>query len=367
MSSGLQICSWNDAQFAASRDAWQRLLASSDADPLFMSWDWQWRWWRHHVEYLGASLHVSALYAAGELVGIAPFYSRKVRLAGRLRLWRMELLGQAWRDGDSVFSEYLDLIAARGYEPAVIECVAQWLRAERHWDDLALTCVKTTSLASRLARERLTRFAYVRSVDPMIAYSTNLPGTFTKYTQALSSGARRKLLNQRSKLREPMIVAAGPNEIDGFMQTLRAFEAARWGSKSDRLYRFNHDFALYQASAGGLRLTKLVAEGRTLSVMYNVRIGDTEYYLQSAFDPQASRGLSTGYLHFGYRIESACLEGVTCFDFLAGRGRNRDYKHDLLTTGSPLVSCHIIRANWLRALHRVHRALVGWRSHLQRS
>ncbi len=362
MSAVLQIRSWTSDEFANSRELWQRVLATSDADPLFMSWDWQWRWWTHHAEYLGATLRLLGLYdGAGELVGIAPFYSRRVRRRGWPALRRLELIGLAWRDGDAVFSEYLDLIVARGHDEAVMARVARWLEKESHWDDLALPCLKAGSLARRLANERLRGFARVREVEPMTAYAAALPRTFEEYAQGLTSNARRKLLNQRRKLRGPVLLAAAGPEVDGAMETLRAFEAQRWGAKSDRLYAFNCDLATFLAAAGELRLTRLVADGRTISVMYSVRRGSTEYYLQSAFDPQASQGLSLGYLHFGYAIEEACRAGVTRFDFLAGEGRHRDYKQDLLTERSPLICCHVIRVSWLRALHRLREIAHSWR------
>ena len=327
-----------------------------------MSWDWQWHWWSHHAGYVSGTLQLLALYASsGELVGLAPFYVRQVRWRGWVRLRRMEVLGHCWRDSDAVFSEYLDLIAAREHEQAVLEEVSRWLEAAA-WDDLVLPCLKPDSLARRLAHERLAAIAHVRDVDAAIAYSATLPATFATYVAALGSGTRRRLLNHRSKLRDPAIVEAGEHDIGACMDTLRAFESVRWGSKNERLYRFNRDFATSQARAGTLRLSRFVSAGGTLSVMYDVRLGRTEYYLQSAFDPQAPRGISPGYLHFGYHIERACAEGVTRFDLLAGRGRHRDYKPDLLTEGLLLVSCHIIRLNWLRMLYRLFQMVMGGRS-----
>ena len=354
----LHIRSWSEQDFGQSRAEWQSLLARSAADPLFMSWDWQWRWWKHHAEYLRATLRLQGLYtASGELVGIAAFHVREVRFRGLVKLRRMELLGGAWRDSGAAFSEYLDLIAARGYEDAVLAAVAAALQADQGWHDLALPCLKPNSLASRLAREHIGGFTHVREVDAMEACSASLEGTFSAYVEKLSSGTRRRLLHHRRKLDQPALLAAGPAEVEELMQSMRNFEQLRWGPKSDRQYRFSCDFALAQAEMGTLRLTKLLAGDRILSVMYNVRIGDTEYYLQSAFDGRGTQGLSPGYLHFGYRMESAALEGVTRFDFLAGPGRHRDYKQDLLTVRFPLISCHAVRLNWLRWLHGIRDAL----------
>ena len=361
MSSPLRARLWSSDELAASRNAWQALLAQADADPLFMSWDWQQRWWTHHAPYLNARLRLLALYtASGELVGIGPFYSHAIRHRG-LPIRRMELLGLAWRDSASVFSEYLDIIARRGYETVVLESVAEWLRSEPGWHDLALPYVKMGSLARRLAREYLGRIGTVRELEGVLSYSVTLPATFAQYTRGLKSGVRRKLLHQRSKLPQGSVEAVEPHAVGETLESLWKLERQRWGVKSSLMHRFNMDYAAFQAGAGGLRLTRLTAEGRTLSILYDVRIGGTEYYLQSAFDPEASRGLSLGYQHIGHALERACNEGLARFDFLAGPGRYRDYKQDLAGDRTTLVCYHVIRSGWLRALHWTYELPRRWR------
>ena len=362
MTEPLQIRQWDESQFAQARERWQGLLQDSGADPLFMSWDWQWRWWVHHAEYLRATLCILGFYDRGDLVGIAPFYTRNTSLAGKLKLRRIELIGQAWRDPHAVFSEYLDLIAARGHEDTLIHSLAQWLQSQRDWDDVALPYLKAGSLAHRLAREHLASFSHVREVDRTVAYSAPLPESFELYSRGLASGVRRKVVHQRRKLHNPTLVSADAGEVGGFMDALRTLESRRWGPKEDLLYRFNEDVAGFHARGGTLRLTRLVSADRTLSVMYVIRAGSTEYYLQSAFDPDASRGMTLGYLHFGYQIEAACAAGVKRFDLLAGTGRLRDYKCDLGSETVTLVCCHAIRSSWLRALYRLHHVAMGWRS-----
>ncbi|MGH8324505.1 MAG: hypothetical protein ACRETD_12025, partial [Steroidobacteraceae bacterium] len=152
---------WTAEEFASSRETWDRLLAASDADPLFMSWDWQWRWWRHHADALGATLHLLAIYTpAGELVGLAPFYSRTVVVRRLFTVCRMELIGIAWRNSQAVFSDYLDLIAVRARRDAVVVCVAGWLAGAQFWQELVLACARPDSLAAQLARTGLAGLTY---------------------------------------------------------------------------------------------------------------------------------------------------------------------------------------------------------------
>lgn len=359
--SSLRAQTWTAEQFAGSRESWNGLLEMSQADRLFMSWDWQHRWWLHHAQSLGASLQLLALHDTdGALVGLAPFYAHDARVRG-IRVRRLELIGVEWRSSGGAFSEFLDIIAHRDRTQAVLEAVAGWLEDNRLWQDLAMPCLRPGSLARRLAHEHLGRLGHVREVDRMRCYSIALPEQFDDYARRLDQDTRRKVLNKRVRLREPRLQLASDGDIPDYLETLRSFELARWGRADDRLHRFNLDFAACQAKAGRLRLTRLTSGGRTLSVMLNARMSGTEYYLQSAFDPALAHGISPGYLHFGYVIESACRDGVQSFELLAGHGRRRDYKRDLLGNCSMLTCCHIVRLPWLRALYWTYdrAALLG--------
>jgi CelD/BcsL family acetyltransferase involved in cellulose biosynthesis len=86
--------------------------------------------------------------------------------------------------------------------------------------------------------------------------------------------------------------------------------------------------------------------------MYNVRIGGSEYNIQSGFDPAAVSGVSPGYLHFGFCLEAACGAGVRAFDFLAGDGRARNYKQDFNTRETTISTFQCVRAAALAWLYR---------------
>ncbi|HVW69854.1 MAG TPA: GNAT family N-acetyltransferase [Steroidobacteraceae bacterium] len=359
MTAALRARTWSESEFATSRSQWQELLETSPADPLFMSWDWQWRWWVAHARDLAARLQLLAFYDnEGKLVGLAPFYAHRVRRLG-IASWRLELLGNAWRRSDTAFSEYLDLIAAGGYAEAVLTATADWLAAHGQWSDIALTYVKPDSLALRLAREHLQEYALVREVEPARSSGIRLRGDFAVYLGSLSSGARRKLYNQRRKLRAPEVAAVPAERVATAVEQLHRMSRQRWGTKSESLRAFLTGIAQDLARLGRLHLTVLREGGNEISVLYVARVGNCDYYLQSAFDAAATRGLSPGYLHLGYAIESAYAAGVDYFDFLAGAGRHRDYKQDLANEHVPLVCLHGIRPGWLQALYRLHGRLQG--------
>jgi CelD/BcsL family acetyltransferase involved in cellulose biosynthesis len=361
MSLALRARLWTEDEFAASRGAWQALLSTSTADPLFMSWDWQWRWWVHHHRLLAGKLRVVALYRAdGPLVALAPFYLQDVTHRRVLKARRLQLLGGAWRDARPAFSEYLDVICDTQAVDLALPCLAEWLKGQGDWDELVLPYVEARSLAARLTHEFLQGVGLVRIEDPIAAHHIRLPVRFADYVSTLSSNTRRRLVNQRARVEGLELVSTREQDVAADLQVLRGFKLARWGGAPHHpaFLDFHLDFAGAMAQTGRLRLSRLVWRGRPVSVLYDVRVGGTEYYLESGFDPQALPGATPGYLHFGFAIESACQDGLERFDMLAGTGRHRDYKRELCTAETGLVSYQLLRSPLLRTLYSLH-ALAG--------
>lgn len=346
---------WDQREFRASQPEWQELLARSGADPLFMSWNWQSCWWEHHAAPLGAELKLLAGYTSeGQLIGLAPLQLRLADHRWPLRSTRVEMLGCAWRQKTNVFSEYLDLLVDRRFEASFLRAVADHLLADPRWSELVLGNTRHDSLAGRMVREHFGGNCYLREADLLIAHAIDLPDSFEKYLQTLRSATRRKLWHHRRKLAEVRFELAAADELPQYFAQLDSFHQRRWGVRhyTGLHGRFHMQLAKMLAAQGLLRMSRLSSSGQTLSVMYNVRIGGREYNVQSGFDERVVRGISPGYLHFGYCIEHACEQGVRGFDFLAGPGQRREYKRDFGTKPTQMTTLQVIRSRPLAWLYR---------------
>jgi CelD/BcsL family acetyltransferase involved in cellulose biosynthesis len=350
---------WSEAELFASREVWQSLLARAGADPVFMSWEWITCWWRRHSSSLGADLCVLGITDEnGELVGVAPLYTHAARHGRWLRTRRLQVIGSCWRGGTAVFSEYLDILALPARREAVVAALAAELRADRGWDELVMANIRRDSVAESLG-QALRAHAYLRCADDLQAWALDIAPGFERFLDGLDSNTRRKLFNQRQKLADIEYVVLAPAQWRAALDRLDAFLAERWRRANAGIIRAFHEDLIAALPETRVRLSALTTAGKCLSVMLNLRAGDTEYYLQSAFDSSFSRGLSPGYLHLGHAIESACRDGVRRFDLLAGRGLHRDYKRDLATKATPLRTLHLVRRRPLRALFRVADLLRG--------
>lgn len=357
--STLQIRSWTEEQFAAAREPWQALLTVSNADPLFMSWDWQAHWWRRHARPFDLQLVMLAVSAPdGAICGLAPLHARRVEHRYGLSGTRLELVGSLWREPRAIFSEYLDIIAARGMEDAVLEAVAQWLWLQGKWDELVFSYVRHDSVAARLAARYREHELYVRASDSMNAWRTPLI-SFEAFVAELSSATRRKLFNQRSKLIDPEFRRVSAQRMQPSLERLERLAAERWSRAAGGHAEFHARVAQGFEREDSLQLTELHAAGECISVMLNIRAADTEYFLQAGFEPAHARGLSPGYLHMGYAIEAACRDGIRVFDFLGGGGMHREYKRDFLAQGAALTSWQILRRGRLQLAFRAYDWLSG--------
>jgi hypothetical protein len=357
---------WTEERFSASRAEWQELLGRSDADPLFMSWDWQWCWWKHVGRKLGSELVlIAVLDGESRLRALAPFHLRRVQHRAGLQAMRLESLGSTFRAPTEVFTEYVDVIVDREFIAPAVAALARHLREDTRWGDLVLGNVFSDGIAARMVREELGD-SLVRDVDPLEAHAVQLPPRFDDYLKALPGSVRRKLWNQRSKI--PGVVLEYTHEVADSLDWLDGFQRERWGQPHYHGIRreFHLEFASSAAQRGELFMSRLIVDDRTISATYDIRKSGREYNLQAGFDNKVS-GYSPGYLHFGYSMERACADGVQVFDFLAGEGRNRQYKQDFLTTARTLTTLQVVRSTSLSLLYRGHDLLrsVGSRFRMQ--
>jgi len=326
-----------------------------------MGWDWQWCWWHHHREMLEAELVLLACYAGETLVGLAPFYRHAAAHRAGIRATRLAIIGSTFRDGRGVFSEYLDVIADRAHVPAVQAAIGRALLEDRHWSDLVIGNAPVDGVGAGIIRHHLASACSVRETDHLEAHRAELPGGFEAYLRSLDGSTRRKVWNQRSKLTDPSLEVASAGAVSTTLDRIDTFHLDRWGKPQyvGVARNFHEDLAARLAARGALRMSTLRSAGKPIAVMYNVRLGGTEYNLQSGFETGEAAGKSPGYLHFGFSIEEACRDGIRYFDFLGGEGRRRQYKQDFVTTARPLATYQAVRSLPLRGLYRLHGMLVG--------
>src|SRR5437867_2240264 len=107
-------------RFMEMRETWNALLAESDSDCLFLTWEWLTTWWRHLAG--DRRLFIPTVSHRGEIIAIAPMVVRPPGLSSVLPFPAIEFMGTG-----SIGSDYLDVIVRRGQEARAMEGVAACL------------------------------------------------------------------------------------------------------------------------------------------------------------------------------------------------------------------------------------------------
>src|SRR5258705_472886 len=108
------------ARLIGMREAWTDLLAHSDSDCVFLTWEWLSTWWRHLAG--DKRLFVPIVRHRGEVVAIAPMVVRPPGISSVLPFPAIEFMGTG-----SIGSDYLDVLIRRGQEARAMEAIAACL------------------------------------------------------------------------------------------------------------------------------------------------------------------------------------------------------------------------------------------------
>jgi CelD/BcsL family acetyltransferase involved in cellulose biosynthesis len=289
-------------------------------------------------------------------------FARRVRHRGGATGRRLELLGQLWRAGNAVMSEYLDVAVLPEREVGAAEEMVEKINAT-HCSDVVFSNVREDGFASRCLVPALrSAGCYARACDPLDAWAVDLEPGFSGFLAGLTGSMRRRIHAGRRRLATlgPIrLETAVPGDESRFFETLNRLHRLRWGrvAFADRRLDFHVRLATTLNAAGEAALSTLIVNDRPVSCLYDLRRGGTQYNVQAGFDPDLGPGISPGYLHFGYAIEAAAAAGLRRYDLMAGEGKHTDYKARLATQRTGILTWQVVRAPALKALYRAYDAL----------
>jgi Acetyltransferase (GNAT) domain len=356
----LTLRRWSVSEWLASEAAWQRLLARSNADVLFLSWDWLTLWWQSFGDALSAAPDILAFYRDEDLLGIAPLYRRRVVRSGFLPASSVQLMGLSWRDTGPLISEYLDVIAAIGEVDAVRNACVRVLLQEPAWTECVIGfTVAGNQWHEAFARCDPARRQYVRNLDPLVSHQADLSRGFAAYLRALRQSTRRSVWNLRGRLAVHGKVSfeyVAPEEIASAFSDLNRLHQLRWKRPAfaGTSLTFHTSLARLLGARGELALSRLRVAGQVVSVLYDIRRGARQYNISMGFNPAFSSKVSLGLIHLGYAMEGAAESQVVTYDFLAGGGQRSDYKRHLGQMRRDLSCVQVLRGHLLPPLYRWH-------------
>jgi CelD/BcsL family acetyltransferase involved in cellulose biosynthesis len=303
---------------------WSRLLDEASAPEVFLSPEWIIAWTRHFGDERAALL-MTARNESGALVGLAPFYRRRlgpVALSGPRAL---SFLGD-----EGVGSEYLGILARKDVEEEFLSALAQAIEGEWALADLQGLREEgpTADLLIRLLGARAPGRIH-RERNP--CSSIRLPGDFETYLASLPTKFRTTIRYRTNKLTKnfsvKLIRTRREEELDGHLERFFEMHQGRWEAEGHpgsfyhpRKRAFYKEFASGFLRRGWLRFYHLEVDEVIRASQLGFAFRGVLHSLQEAFDrafrPQGVGG--TGVVLRGMAIRESIGEGLETYDFLGG-------------------------------------------------
>lgn len=336
----------NLSELESLRQEWSELLARSEGNEPMLSPIWLINWWRVYGPQGGRKLCVLPFYAGDRLVGLAPLCARRVIVAG-VAVRRIELMGSGEDEADETCSEYIGVIAERGFEQLVAEGFGEALRAGVFggWDELVLSALSSEVVMAPLLAQALGKSAHYEVIGG--APFAKLPGTWDEYLAAMPS-SRRYMIKKSLKEWEKWAKAPptlcrveSPDELDDAFAMLASLHAERWqeddhvGAFSSPLFsEFHRNTMRELLEKDALWLAWLEVDGQPVAAIYNIVWNNQVRFYQSGRKVDIPDKVRAGIVIHACAIREAIAKGYSHYDFLAGTTR---YKMQLSNDVRPLV------------------------------
>lgn len=309
---------------------WNELLSSSQANTIFLTWEWVSAWLE--AVFPDAPLFVVAVRdAKGRLIAIAPFYRSDLHLLGLVKYKCLRIIG----DGQSG-AEYGDVIIRCGFEDVAMTFVMRELiKHDDVWD-----CIYIPNMAGWTgAQERFSRVCEQLGLymhELIRKFSTvKLPDTHEAYLKLLSRDGRKQIRRRTRRLKElhdvELVYCDCQSKLPQLLSSLFVLHRRRWESvgqaggfvRRPPMKRFYESFAPEALRKGWLRLYALKVDGVVKAVQYGYAYGGVLSALQDGCDLSFS-GIGNVLRNL---VIKACIEDGLCeCDFLGGF---TDHKHRL--------------------------------------
>lgn len=327
-SASLSTSSSVSVQLIETRDAleriasqWNILLNCSEADCIFLTWEWIASW----IESVFPEVRpfVIVVYVENHLVGIAPFYLSSCRLLNIIDYSCIRLLGDCHSG-----AEYPDIILEKGYEKIALPAIAScFIENREKWDCAYIPNVAGwTGAIERLTEAFSLSLSFFRKRPASFSCMT-LPETFDEYQLKTIDRKVRQNIRRHEKRLSPTHdinweFCASEIDLPEYLDDLFQLHAKRWESlgqtgsfvRRPLMKKFYQSFSPTALRNGWLKLSRLKVDGSPLALQYGYQYKTTFLTLQGGFDPTGPTGSGIILRH---KILHWCIEnGLRTYDFL---------------------------------------------------
>ncbi len=312
----------DNTAFAALRPEWQSLNASAASSSFFMSWEWHYTWWQVYSTPQD-QLFIVKFMINGALVGLLPLYLRQ---SGLMRASTMMFLGTGEPEADEVATEYLDVLAAPGFEEVVADAAIYWMAASEHCHQVEFRFLLDDSLILNASRrlpdllhfeERATGFRYrVDLREEQAGHLEHLPPSRLKRLKRSQKALEKEgglIQHSVSNSDELASAFSGLIELNHERQEVKQRKSA---FASIKFHKFHHQLSQCAFDQGAVNIHQFKLGSSLLAVLYCFYDERNCYYYQSGFSKRsANRYMPLTFAHLA-EMRRSRDSGRHYYDFM---------------------------------------------------
>ncbi len=318
------IKSWS--AFNQLENEWNQLLAHSDDNSIFLSWEWVSSWQRlygSHYQPFVATIRDNE----NSLVGIAPLYLTRMLFLKALPYRLLLVMGS-----EGVGSDYASFICHRKNSKTICLNLIQALLNERkEWDCIWLTRAKGWNQNHKAFTQLLAENSNISFMKQPLKFPVlHLAPDTQSFEQSLSKNMRSNLKKIQNRISNyEVTLCKNEEEVSTYLETLYDLHAKRWQTLNDKgafkkhpqLKTFYDTFVPLALRKGWLRFYQLRADGVPQATQIGYLYNQVFYVIQEGFNPAFHQGVGN-LLRFN-AIKKTIAEGVTEYDFLLGASTHK--------------------------------------------
>lgn len=313
------ITTW--AEFEALEEVWDALLIQSDANNIFLRWDWI-NCWRNTAEK-PITPYIVTLKKDNQLLAIAPFYEQNYQLVTGIKYKALRFAGD-----QGIGSEYSNFIVHYSdSEKLKKQCWKILLDHQRNWDFIWLTNIDQWTNGGKNLVSTLNQVPGLNNHQREMEFAvTSLPSLDTEILSNLSKSLRSNIKQTQKHLNETgqwqIKVTEQVDTLEEDLNTLFSLHNKRWqeaglqGSFERRpaMARFYHLFTKKALQHGWLRLLSLQVNDEVQAMQLGYVYQQRFIAIQEGFNPDFLAG--TGQVLRYFSFQKNIQEQVKEYDFL---------------------------------------------------
>ena len=293
--------------FQTIEEIWEQF----NVNPL-NSYSWNLCWWKAFQDQ--GDLHLIKFESAGEVIGIAPFYTDRWFGLSRFRFLAT----------GNTCTDYVDLICDPLHYDTCAESLAAYIR-DQAFSVVELDSPKDDRLATLLKQHLVKDYRPDhRPAEP--TWRLALPSSWDEFKSVAKKSLRRKINKavRRFDSEEFSVTSSHEIPVDEAFETLKELHTLRFNSKGKPGVFADPQFERFLRSAisefhrqGKSEIVIVLHKDSPIAAHLYFNSSDGYQFYQSGYDPKAMK-LEPGHLLFTAMIKKAIDRGDAFFDFLRG-------------------------------------------------